>query len=444
MTLIRGAQVDRRIVDVRFDRHTIRQVSPHGMAPIGGEEVIDANGAALLPGLHDHHIHLLATAAAQRSVDVSGGLDALLTAPREYEWIRAVGGDDDLDAETLDRVVADRPVRVQHRSGAMWALNSVALTAVDAAAADAPGIERDGAGNPTGRLWRMDDWLGERITDEAPDLASLGRQLSAFGITGVTDATPSFGPRAAALFAAAKLPQHVHFLADQPPAAGYLGPRKIVIEDHALPTYDALREEVADARVLGRAVAVHCVTREALVLILAVLDEVGTVPGDRIEHAALVDPEAVARLARLGVTVVTQPGFIRARGDRYLRDIPESDLPDLYRYATLQDAGVTVVPSSDAPYGPLDPWEVMRSARDRRAASRTPVNAREWVSASMVLTGYLRHPHSLHSPPRKVRAGGPADLVLLRLPLADALDDPRADMVHRTWHATWEHAPTGS
>jgi predicted amidohydrolase YtcJ len=222
-------------------------------------------------------------------------------------------------------------------------------------------------------------------------------------------------------------------LADQPPAAGYLGPRKIVIEDHALPTYDALREEVADARVLGRAVAVHCVTREALALTLAVLDEVGAVPGDRIEHGALVSPDATASISRLGVTVVTQPGFILARGDRYLREISEADLPDLYRYASLQDAGVTVVPSSDAPYGPLDPWEIMRSARDRRGASRAPVNAKEWVSASMVLTGYLRHPHSLHSPPRKVRAGAPADLVLLRLPLAEALDDPRAEVVRRTW-----------
>jgi predicted amidohydrolase YtcJ len=389
----------------------------------------------LLPGLHDHHIHLLATAAAQRSVDVSHGLDALAAAARDSGWIRAIGGDDDLDAAAIDRVVADRPVRVQHRSGSMWVLNSAALALVCAAQADQAGIERDGAGNPTGRLWRMDDWLGERISDEAPDLASLGRQLSGYGITGVTDATPRFGSRAGALFAAARLPQHIHFLADQPPAAGYLGPRKIVIEDHALPTYDALREEVADARVLGRAVAVHCVTRAALALTLAVLEEVGAVPGDRIEHAALVDADAARTLARLGITVVTQPGFIVARGDRYLREVPEADLPDLYRYASLQDAGVAVVPSSDAPYGPLDPWEVMRSARDRRAESRTPVNAKEWVSASMVLTGYLRHPHSLHSPPRKVKAGAPADLVLLRLPLADALDDPRAEVVQRTWHA---------
>jgi predicted amidohydrolase YtcJ len=436
VTLILRAQVDRRIRNVRFDRSVIRQVSPHPMEPIGDEEVIDAGGAALLPGLHDHHIHLLATARAQTSIDVRNGLDALTTAPAGSGWIRGVRGDDDLDAAALDGVVADRPVRVQHHSGAMWVLNSAGLAAVDAANASQPGIERDGEGQPTGRLWRLDDWLGARIDDEPPDLAALGLQLTAYGITGVTDATPTFGKGAAEIFRAARLPQLLHFLADQPPPFGVVGPRKIVIDDHELPTYDALREEVADARVLRRAVAVHCVTREALLLILAVLDEVGSMLGDRIEHAAVMDADTAQRLARLGVAVVTQPGFIRERGDRYLRDVPERDLPDLYRYASLLDARVTCVPSSDAPYGPLDPWAVMRAARDRRSESRAPVNVKEWVSASMVLSGYLRPPGSLHSAPRQVRAGAPSDLVLLRLPLAEVLDDPRAELVLRTWHAS--------
>jgi predicted amidohydrolase YtcJ len=322
----------------------------------------------------------------------------------------------------------------------MWVLNSTGLAAVGAHEASEQGIERFPDGTPTGRLWRLDDWLGARVDDEPPDLGRLGHELTSFGITGVTDATPTIGPGAVEIFAAARLPQRLHFLADRPPPFGVAGPRKIVVEDHDLPTYDALREEVADARVLGRAVAVHCVTREALLLILAVLDEVGVVLGDRIEHAAIADSDVVARLARLGIAVVTQPGFILDRGDRYLRDVPPADLPDLYRYASLMNARVATVPSSDAPYGPIDPWTVMRSARDRRSASRTPVNPKEWVSASVVLSGYLRPPGALHAAPRRVRAGEPADLVLLRLPLAEALDDPRAELVARTWHA----APTGS
>jgi predicted amidohydrolase YtcJ len=437
MTVIRDAEVEGRRVNVRFDAQTVRQISPHAMTPLHNEDVVDAAGGALLPGLHDHHIHLLAAARAQTSIDVSHGLDALAAAPAGKTWLRAVGGSDDLDAATLDRVVPDRPVRVQHHSGAMWALNSVALLAVGAGQATEPGIERDGDGRPTGRLWRLDDWLGSRIRDGAPDLAALGRQLSGFGITGVTDATPTVGADAHEIFGAANLPQRIQFLAHDPPAVGILGPLKIVIHDHSLPSYDELREQVADARVLGRPVAVHCVTREALLLILAVFDEIGAVRGDRIEHAAVADADAVARLARLGVAVVTQPGFIFDRGDRYLRDVPPDELPDLYRYESLQAAGVVVVPSSDAPYGPLDPWTVMRAARDRRSASGARVNMKEWVSAKMVLSGYLRPLHALSSAPRRVRAGVPSDLVLLRQPLADALDDPDAELVVRTWHATY-------
>jgi predicted amidohydrolase YtcJ len=436
VTLVRGAEVDGQIVDVRFDRSIVLQVSPHPMTPLEDEEVIDAERCALLPGLHDHHIHLLATAKAAESIDVSHGLEPLAAAPPGSGWLRGVGGADDLDAAALDQVVRDRPVRVQHTSGAMWVCNSAGLAAVHAEEATEAGIERGRDGSLTGRLWRLDHWLGARVDDdEPPDLVPLGRRLTDLGITGVTDATASLGAGAHAILAAARLPQHVLFLATDPPPGGLIGPRKIVIEDHELPTYDQVREEVADARVLGRTIAVHCVTREALLLILAVLDEIGAMPGDRIEHAAIADGDAIARLARLGVAVVTQPGFILKRGDRYLDNIAPEDIADLYPYASLVEAGVTVVPSSDAPYGPVDPWTVMRSARDRRSSSGVRVNVKEWVAAAMVLDGYLRPPDSLRGPRRRVRAGAPSDLVLLGLPLASALDDPRAELVRRTWLA---------
>ncbi|HWA65938.1 MAG TPA: amidohydrolase family protein [Mycobacteriales bacterium] len=434
MTLVRHAEVDRKIVDVRFDGRVVRQVSPHPLTPLDDEEVIDGGRCALLPGLHDHHIHLLATARAATSIDVSSGVDALAAAPATGGWLRAVGGTDDLDAAALDRVVTNRPVRVQHHSGAMWVLNSAGLAAVGSAEAAEDGIERDASGSPTGRLWRLDDWLGSRVDDDPPDLGPLGRRLSDHGITGVTDATPHLGA-GAELIAAATLPQRIHFLAADAPAWGVTGPRKIVLEDHDLPSYTELRETIADARVLGRAVAVHCVTRESLLLLLAVLDEIGAVTGDRIEHASIADATTVERIARLGVAVVTQPGFICQRGDRYLADVPADDLPDLYRYSSLVEAKACVVPSSDAPYGPLDPWTIMRAARDRRSESGARVNVKEWVAAAMVLDGYLRHPDALHAPRRRITPGAPSDLILLQLPLAEALDDPRAELVRRTWHA---------
>jgi len=69
--LLRGVEVDGQRCDCRIEGPRITHVAPH--LPIGSDDrVLDGCGGALLPGLADHHIHLLATAAAVHSVDVSG------------------------------------------------------------------------------------------------------------------------------------------------------------------------------------------------------------------------------------------------------------------------------------------------------------------------------------------------------------------------------------
>ena len=55
--LIQHAQVSGGFADVRIQGKKIAQVAPE-LTPRLQERVIDAEGALLLPGLHDHHIHL--------------------------------------------------------------------------------------------------------------------------------------------------------------------------------------------------------------------------------------------------------------------------------------------------------------------------------------------------------------------------------------------------
>src|SRR5690606_8927807 len=105
----------------------------------------------------------------------------------------------------------------------------------------------------------------------------------------------------------------------------------------------------------GRATAAHCVTLPQLVLWLAALDQAGPAPGDRVEHGAVVPDDLLDDLGRLGVTVVTQPGFVAVRGDQYLDRVEPADRPWLYRVAGLLAAGVPVLFGSDSPYGPADP-----------------------------------------------------------------------------------------
>ena len=65
--LIRRAEVEGQLRDVRIADGRIEAIGER-LAPRAGEAAIDAEGGALLPGLHDHHVHLLALAAALESV----------------------------------------------------------------------------------------------------------------------------------------------------------------------------------------------------------------------------------------------------------------------------------------------------------------------------------------------------------------------------------------
>ena len=82
----------------------------------------------------------------------------------------------------------------------------------------------------------------------------------------------------------------------------------------------------------------------------------------------MISAELVPVLAERGLTVVTQPGFVAERGDRYLLDVPPEEHADLYRCASLLDAGVPVAGSTDAPYTSPDPWLAIRAAVGIRAA----------------------------------------------------------------------------
>ena len=452
--VLRHAEVEGARVDVRVEGGTITAVGAPGEVPgagRGADVVIECAGGALLPGLHDHHLHLLSMAAAAASVDVSGGLDEAIRAAhargRPGTAIRAVhydeGRDGPLDRWRLDALAPDRAVRVQHRSGALWVLSTVALEEVGAPEATDAGIERDGQQRPTGRLFRLDGWLRERLPGQAPpDLAAIGRRLASCGVTGVTDCTPAaatgyFEPIAGAVRSGA-LPVTVWVTGGPelseatPPPPLRRGPVKILITDHALPSLDEVGEGLARAHRAGRAVAVHCVSRAGLLLALAAWRAVGSIPGDRVEHASVVPPEAVSSLRDLSLTVVTQPAFIAARGDAYLAEVEPADRPDLYRCASLQDGGVAVGGSTDAPFGPDDPWVAIRAAIERRAASGAPVGSDRGLEPASALGLFLGPPAQPGGPLRRVTAGAPADLCLLDVPLRTALSEPSRGHVATT------------
>jgi len=437
-------------LDVRIEAGRI--VGVGSSLPRAANE-LDGQGGALIPGLCDHHIHLFGLAARADSVVLEGAasasevmsrISAVVATRPAGTWVRATGYHEtmagDLDRDDLDRLAPYHRLRIQHQTGSLWILNSRALESLGDG--NVPeGLERDATGRPTGRLWREDVWLRLRIGVVPPPLAPIGRQLAAFGITAVTDASVTTDVGSAGQLAQAHrsgdLPQHLMLMSGgaltaPDDGAFAVGPVKVLLDDHALPDFEDFLERIASARVWGRCVAVHCVTGAELAITLAAFETQGAQPGDRIEHGGMIPVQAKDSLRRLGLTVVTQSAFVRERGDRYISGIDPGDHGDLYRCASLLAAGVPVVGSSDAPYATPDPWTAIRTAVDRKTSAGVVLGSDERVSREVALGMYLDDPSAPGRRPRRVEVGEPADLCLLKSTLRQALEAPDAEMVRAT------------
>ena len=138
--------------------------------------------------------------------------------------------------------------------------------------------------------------------------------------------------------------------------------------------------------------------------------------------------DALPLLAASGAAVVTQHGLIASRGDRYRADLPAARHAELYRGAGFLKAGLILGASSDAPYGPADPWRAMRAAVRRSTASGARLAPAEALTPEQALAGYLR-PGALLDPPRRLNVGSRADLCVLSTPWAVARQELSAELV---------------
>lgn len=423
MLIQRAVQLDGRAVDIRLGQR-IKAVAD-SLEPIRGEDVFDAAGRTVIPGLHDHHVHLRSAAAALTSVRVGPGevrnRDALRVALGQAAagddgWIRAVGYHEavagPLDRNALDGVSPNLPVRVQHRSGVLWTLNSAGLAAV--------GLPD----HPDGRLRSADPSWTHSLQRSDVGLGEVSRRLSSFGVTGVTDATPDLTAEDVMGFAEAgrhgELRQRVEVLA----------PAKRILHDDDL-DLDALTDWIMARHCEGGIVALHCVTAVQLIVAIAALRQAGTRPGDRIEHGAVIPDDCLAELRELGVVVVTQPNFIAERGDQYFTDVPPDEHRQLWRVASLCEAQIPVALSTDLPFGDADPWAVMRAAVHRRTPTGRVLGKDESIDAASALGMFLGAPQKPDRP-RELAVGMPADVCLLAAPPREVLAALDASLVAAT------------
>jgi predicted amidohydrolase YtcJ len=106
-------------------------------------------------------------------------------------------------------------------------------------------------------------------------------------------------------------------------------------------------------------VAIHAIGDRANDMVLDVMEDLckeGVDPGLlRIEHASILTPEAIERMARLGVTASVQPAFLASEETWLEKRLGPERMDRVYPFRSLQEAGVRLLGGSDCPVEPPDP-----------------------------------------------------------------------------------------
>jgi predicted amidohydrolase YtcJ len=348
-------------------------------------------------------------------------------------WIRGRGWDQNDWAEKsfprhqrLTAAVPDHPVWVTRIDGHAALLNARALEALEitTATADPSGgrFLRDDAGAPTGVLVdNAMDVVGERLpaasrADRVRRLEAATRHVLALGLTTTTDMGVSQGDVDAyrEVWDRGDLDvRSVLFLTDDDEllsawfrrgpertgdrrlsvtgvklyADGALGSRgAALVEPYSddpdnlgllVSSGDHMAEVCADALEAGFQVGIHAIgDRGGLVALDAVERAFGGEPRPaarfRIEHAQVMRPADIGRMARLGVIASMQPTHATSdmpwAGDR----VGERRLEGAYAWRKMERAGVRLALGSDFPVESADPRLGLHAAVTRQDLDGSP------------------------------------------------------------------------
>ena len=386
-------------------------------APPPADRTVELPGTTIVPGFVDAHVHLSGTGMAMAGLDLSGSRsreDAL-------EKVRAHSGSDPALAQgfdetlwsdpklptraELDALAPQRPVLLVRADGYVSVVNTAALGAATVEGLE--GVERDDAGEATGRLrgeanamaqlWYFES-LPDRVIQEA-QLRAAGLAASR-GVTcahemaipdkrGRRDVEVLLGhaddlPLDLIIYVADRdlpwvvgdLGQHriggdlfldgsvgAHTAALSRPYADAEGSGTLAYED------DELAEFLHNAHLAGLQSGLHVIGDAAIEQALRVWERVyGTLSTrerrhfrarrHRLEHFEMASDEQVERAGALGLAISIQPAFDATwghPGGMYERRLGEGRAAAMNPFRTAVTRGLEVGAGSDTPVTPLDP-----------------------------------------------------------------------------------------
>ncbi|MBC8135256.1 MAG: amidohydrolase [Fibrella sp.] len=458
---------DGRVVYVGNDADALRYAGD-------GTRRMDLAGKHIVPGFCDAHLHvfwfgsLLAKQADLTGAGNIGEISSRLaeTAGKTDGWVLGRGFDQDKMAEgrfptraDLDQVSSSRPILITRVCGHAAVANSVALafltdeeralgdaatglyteTAIsairkyvppmgeaesEAAVATALNVALSRGFTSVGTLLDTPDQMGAylrlkrkgelppvRVTAHPPHKAAVG-SLADNGIaTGFGDEWLRYG--GAKLFSDGSLGARTALLAapyaDDPEHPENLGIRIYDPED--------LKAKARDAQSKGWQLVIHAIgdqaVRETLDAIEYALDHddrPNTYHRHRVEHASILPPDLLERMAKRQIIAVLQPQFVTSdtwTGER----VGAARGGYAYPFRTMLDAGIPLALSSDCPVEMMDPCRCLAAA-----VFRDPWSPHECLTMSEALRlyclggAYVSH---LENERGSLSVGKVADFVML-------------------------------
>ncbi len=426
------------LVDVTVQGGVITSISPHQRMRAGA---IDADGAVLLPGLWDAHVHFSTHALLAECLQLPAedARTEILGRVRKELALREAGGllvgfgyrsatwPEEPTAAVLDDLSMQPIILVASDLHSVWC-NSSGLVAVGAPE-HATGLLREEEAF-TAMLHLMATETGH--VDAL--VRGAQRRAAALGVVGVVDMEMSWGVgtwqrRAASSpslqrVEVATYPDDLDRLIALGLRTGDLlgerlsvGPLKIISDGslssrtaHCISPYphpiDGSPHGLANhspqeivsllARATGNGIecAIHAIGDRACRDALDAFEAVGA--AGTVEHAQLVHPEDLHRFATLGVGASVQPAHL-IEDEAVLDEVWPTSTDRAFALRTLLDAGAQLRLGSDAPVSPLNPWLAMHVAVNQ------PHRAEQALTPHEALAASTRN---------RVAVGASADLVL--------------------------------
>jgi predicted amidohydrolase YtcJ len=454
------------------------------------DRVIALEGAVVVPGFCDAHVHLPATGLYASGLDFRAVhssrviLDAFAERASDDGMLFGGNFEDPLDEpitrHELDRAVGARPALLARADMHSCVVSTALLEELDVRGLE--GVDTDEKGRPTGYLrekaaaqaWRRFDsnlsgreqmdairaairlayskgitsvhemfvvewrgWAAFDVLQAAVEPAALN--VIPYVATSEVDrvAGMRLGRVGGDFFLDGSFGSHTAWMAD-----GYLndppdGTPRVGISYRS---DDELLEFCLAAQDAGLQAGVHAIGDAAIEQAIATWEKVAECRGleavrslgHRIEHFECSSDVHIGRAARLGLRVSVQPAFDHLWGGRdglYARRIGWTRASEMNRFRTMIEGGLIVGAGSDSTVTPLDPFLQMASLRTHHMVD-------ERLDGFSALVAHTKGAHALAGIDDRgtISAGHVADLALVSV---DPVECPPEGVSDIEVLATW-------